>query len=201
VGRPKAGDVGASSSRLIMGTDPEITITKIEAARRQLRTAIELWFSDGDSVSTHALARAAYQVIHDLNRQQKGPELLFDSSLVKDEYQKAMRSRLTAPSNFMKHGGDRGKKTGMLSTISFDPDLTRGFILFAIYGLGHLQQDRAIEEIAFELWHGLHRPDLLSEAGQELLKNRFDAKAIDGLRELPKNELLKRVRDNRWKPW
>ena len=46
--------------------DEKQQISKIEAARRQLDCAIELWFCDKDEVSIHTLAAAAYQIIHDL---------------------------------------------------------------------------------------------------------------------------------------
>jgi hypothetical protein len=48
--------------------DQKLRIYKIEAARRQLDSAIELWFLDKDEVSVHTLAAAAYQLVHDLKR-------------------------------------------------------------------------------------------------------------------------------------
>jgi hypothetical protein len=169
----------------------EFTITKIEAARRQLRMAIELWFADADPVPTHTLARAAYQIIHDLNRKQTGSELLLDG--VKPERKSAVRAMLNEPSDFMKHA-DRGK-VGALKSISFDPELSRGFIVGAVTGLRDLQQDLAEEEMAFELWHHFHHPQLVSEAGRQLFKNSFDVKAADALRSLSKDQFFKRVRD------
>jgi argininosuccinate synthase len=62
-----------------------IIVTKIEAARRQLNTAIELWFNDGDPVSIHTLASSAHQIIHDLNRRNKGPDLFLDTIFIKEE--------------------------------------------------------------------------------------------------------------------
>src|SRR6266446_6563741 len=55
-----------------------ITVTKLDAAKRQLRTAIELWFHDGDPVSIHALVYAAHEIIHRLFRQAGHTGLLFD---------------------------------------------------------------------------------------------------------------------------
>ena len=43
-----------------------IVITKLDAARRQLDTAIELFFANGDFVSIHALAYAAYTLTRNL---------------------------------------------------------------------------------------------------------------------------------------
>jgi hypothetical protein len=50
-------------------------ISKIEAACRQLNTAIKLWFADGDLVSIHTLACSAHQIVHDINRQKGGREM------------------------------------------------------------------------------------------------------------------------------
>jgi hypothetical protein len=76
-----------------------IMITKLEAARRQLRSAIGLWFSDADFVTIHTLAAAAYQIIHDLNRRNKGPRLLIDTKLVKDEYKTEFVNEIKSNSN------------------------------------------------------------------------------------------------------
>jgi hypothetical protein len=46
-------------------------ITKLDAAIRQLDTAITLWFTEADTISIHTLACSAHQIIHDIN-QQKG---------------------------------------------------------------------------------------------------------------------------------
>jgi hypothetical protein len=45
-----------------------IKISKLDAARRQLDTAIELWFHDGDPISIHTLTSAAFEIIQDLNK-------------------------------------------------------------------------------------------------------------------------------------
>jgi hypothetical protein len=43
--------------------DTKIVVTKLDAARRQLKTAIKLWFEDGDPVAIHTLIVAAYEII------------------------------------------------------------------------------------------------------------------------------------------
>jgi hypothetical protein len=64
-----------------------IIITKLDAARRHLATAIRLWFQNEDVVSIHTLAFAAYEVIHVISkkRNQYRRDLLFDSDWIKDE--------------------------------------------------------------------------------------------------------------------
>ncbi len=54
-------------------------ITKFEAAKRQLDTAITLWFSEADTVSIHTLVCSAHQIIHDINQQKGHRDLLYDS--------------------------------------------------------------------------------------------------------------------------
>ncbi len=59
-----------------MGKAPTIRVSKLNAARRQLNCALELWFSDKDEVSVHTLAAAAHQIIYDISKK-KGVQDLF----------------------------------------------------------------------------------------------------------------------------
>jgi hypothetical protein len=42
-----------------------VSLSKIDAARRQLETAILLYFRDGDAVSIHTLAAGGNSVVND----------------------------------------------------------------------------------------------------------------------------------------
>jgi hypothetical protein len=53
----------------------EFKVSKLDAAKRQLETAIRLYFSDGDPVSIHTLTAAAYNILRDVTKQ-KGVELM-----------------------------------------------------------------------------------------------------------------------------
>lgn len=53
----------------------EFKVSKLDAAKRQLGTAIRLYFSDGDPVSIHTLTAAAYNILRDVTKQ-KGVELM-----------------------------------------------------------------------------------------------------------------------------
>jgi len=44
----------------------EIQISKLEAARRQLTTAVKLFFTGGDIVSIHTLAFASFNVTRNI---------------------------------------------------------------------------------------------------------------------------------------
>jgi hypothetical protein len=55
-----------------------IIFNKLEVARRQLETAIQMYFNCGDPVSTHTLATAALEVLIGLNKARKGSPMLSD---------------------------------------------------------------------------------------------------------------------------
>jgi hypothetical protein len=95
-----------------------ITIGKLEAAQRQLRTAITLWFDDGDAVSVHTLAFAAYEIFHAVSehRDPYRRGLLFDTLLIKDEFRCDWNKLVRREANFFKHG-DRDAE----AVIDFDP--------------------------------------------------------------------------------
>lgn len=76
------------------------TIDKAEAARRQLETAIDLYFDNADSLSVHTLGFASLKVLFDLypHRNQDGFAAQLDG-IIKKEGWKAM----SGVANFLKH--------------------------------------------------------------------------------------------------
>jgi hypothetical protein len=84
--------------------DP-VKITKLEAARRQLEQAIELYFNGGDPVSIHTLAWAAFTVIRDVNKHRAGPQMLVDkiSDQMASEYGPGLKKRFRQAMTFFKH--------------------------------------------------------------------------------------------------
>ena len=169
-----------------------ITVTKIEAAHRQLRTAIELWFADGDPVSIHTLAAAAHQVIHDLNKRSNGPDLLLDTRFIKDEYRKEFAADIKHASNFMKHADkDKG---GAAAVLEFMPESNDNFISFSIFGLGYLGEKLGAEEIAFERWHTFRNPNLMTDAGKALFEQSFTTAQVEVLRSIQKHKFLEAFR-------
>ena len=80
--------------------------SKLDVARRQLETAVRLYFSLGDPVSIHTLVAAAYQVLRDLNRKHDGTPMLKDQMLdlwVQPSGREMARRKLNEAENFFKH--------------------------------------------------------------------------------------------------
>jgi hypothetical protein len=116
-------------------TAPGIKINKMDAARRQLRTAITMWFSGGDPVSAHALAYAAHEIIHAIHKKKNpgGEKLLFDADFVREEKRLEFNILLKRNANFFKHGDFDAD-----AIIDFHTVLTDTFILVAIKGFSLL---------------------------------------------------------------
>lgn len=103
-------------------------ISKIEAAGRQLRQAVLLFFQHGDDVSIHTISAAAYEVLIDLCKIKGIPRELEDSWIleetgVKSKVIKAMRE----PQNFFKHAN---KDPG--GVVQFHPLLSACLIMMGI---------------------------------------------------------------------
>jgi len=138
-------------------------VNKLDAACRQLNTAISLWFHDGDKVSIHTLACSAHQIVHDINCKQGGRDLIYDSLVIKNEYRNEVNKIFKGAYNFFKHANNDA-----YGTIEFKPSTTEFFMLFTSLGLEIL--GRKPDEIrgAFNIYYGLHNPQLLTVKGKAL---------------------------------
>ncbi|WP_157664042.1 hypothetical protein [Burkholderia ubonensis] len=75
-------------------------ISKIEAAARQLDTAIDLYFANADSLAVYTLAFASFKVLFDVypHRQDDGFAAQLDEVIAAEGWKK-----MTRPANFLKH--------------------------------------------------------------------------------------------------
>jgi hypothetical protein len=173
-------------------------VSKLDAARFQLATAIDLWQNDADPVSAHSLAYSAYQVIHDLNRKAKGPPLLLDAQNVKPEDTQSFVNEVKFFSNFFKHADDRrkAKKKPEPDEVEFNPLVNEIFLAFCVKGLKYLKQQPTAQEQAFESWFSIENPHVLTPEAKAMYEDMFGTQAIAGVRGLGKKqffELLKKL--------
>ena len=163
-----------------------MNVPKLEAARRQLATAIQLWFHDVDEVSIHTLAFAAYEVIHYVSKKRgRTRDLLFDTILVKDEHRKVLNTWVKKAANFFKHADQDPDET-----IDFQPRVSEGFIMFAIVGLHSMGITLNRYESAFAWWFVFHSPELLTQGGQELLTKSVPAHLLAEIKDFSKLEFF-----------
>jgi hypothetical protein len=134
-------------------TDAKISVTKLDAARRQLRVAIRLWFTEGDPVAVHTLASAAHEIIHALFKRKGLHGLMFDSRVIKDEYRGEWAKIIKAKASFFKHA-----QKDPDATLEFNPAVNLGLLLAGTAGLQKMGEAPNMEESAFTYWLRIHRP-------------------------------------------
>lgn len=132
-----------------------INTTKLDAALRQLETAIILWFNEADALSIHTLVSAAYQLLYDLNKHYNGPPMVPDSELIKPERRKEVRAALKKWANFLKHADNDPSET-----IFFNPDSNKFLLLEAAHQYLILTKEARPILHCFRIWFASAHPDL-----------------------------------------
>lgn len=82
-----------------------LKISKLEAAKRQIETAIMLYFQNMDSVSIHTLTCASHGILKDMVRKTDITSLILDEmkNNIKKERQNEFIKMLSRPTNYFKH--------------------------------------------------------------------------------------------------
>src|SRR3989338_5719430 len=102
-------------------------ISKLDAAKRQLDTAIILFFKQADPVSIHTLTAAAHQVLKDIGKLENIKSFLKDSGLIRKEYEKEYLTIISEAENFFKHADKDPHKL-----LQFNPQQTESLLLDAV---------------------------------------------------------------------
>ena len=126
-----------------------VSVTKLDAARRQLETAINLYFHEGDQVSIHTLACAAHEIIETVNRKSGGKPTLKESwkDNIKPEYVKTFYNRLNSARNFFKHADRDTDKS-----IRFAPFASDIIMLDACWTYRRITGERLPVLDVFNMW-------------------------------------------------
>jgi hypothetical protein len=125
------------------------TITKLEAAQRQLTTAIRMFFADGDPVAVHTLVCAARE-IYEKHCRKAGQGRMFDFLQASNpgRAEKELWNLLNAARNFFKHEGD-----SLDQSIEFDDTMNDFAILSACTDCATLcSPNQPVEVQAFSIW-------------------------------------------------
>src|SRR5258706_10252895 len=121
-----------------MTTDawPDWQVTKLDAARRQLETAIRLLFEQGDAVSVHTLAHASFGILKDVaaHRSKRTP-VLGETAITAALDDPTFKKGFNRAGNFFKHG-------------SKDPD--------GILSGGPEEENEALISLSVELYRNLN---------------------------------------------
>jgi hypothetical protein len=146
------------------GDSTPIKITKLEAARRQLVTAIRIFFANGDPVPTHALAAAALGILEDLDNHGAGTGTTFDriETRLRPEHIERFREALRRPQNFFKHADRDPEKA-----LEFRPGMAGAIVWAACEKYSELTKEELLETAAFDAWIMIRDPELLLQPHRE----------------------------------
>jgi hypothetical protein len=162
--------------------EDNLRITKLDAARRQLRAALDLWFEDGDPIAIHTLAFAAYEIIHRLYKLKGLHDLIYDTDLIRDEYRGEYAKHIKRNANFFKHA-DRDP----YGETEFKPSSNILFLLMSLVGLRRMGEQIGPVENAFAYWLLAQHPTWITE---DILVEAMPIEAFEKLRDFDKKEIL-----------
>ncbi|MCR6665860.1 MAG: hypothetical protein NVV69_07615 [Methyloversatilis sp.] len=138
---------------------PKVEVTKTDAACRQLREAIVLFFERRDLVAVHTLAAASLQVLSDVGKA-KGVTtgMLKHGRYIRDDKKKIWFELINEAQNFFKHA-DKDPD----GVLDFKPSSTPFYIIDAVLLEGQLRKELSPASNCFLLWFYVAYPDVLTE--------------------------------------
>ncbi len=139
-------------------------VSKLDAARRQLESAIRLFFVYGDPIAIHTLTGAARTVLLDLARvegREAGLDVAFQQT-VRPERLDEVRRIVTRAQNFFKHA-DRDAD----ELLAFNPTTTEILLWGGCWLYGALTEHRLPLLFVYQAWFALAHPHVLVREAQE----------------------------------
>jgi hypothetical protein len=137
-----------------------LKLNKVDVARRQFATALELWFADGDAVAIHTLAMASQEVLSELAKHRRLKHLTTDflNAVVSKAFsvtEKHVWQLMKAPANFFKHADEDPE-----AEIEFDPEWNWPVLSLCLMRLLYLVDNLTDLEAAFWVRLHLEQPEL-----------------------------------------
>ena len=145
-------------------------ISKLDAAKRQLDVAINLFFKQGDPVSIHTLTAAAHQLLMDIGRLENIKSLIKENPLIKKEYISEYHKTINEAENFFKHA-----EKDPHALLKFNPEQTEFLLLDAVEMYMQLTNEMPEDMSIFRVWFLIKYPSVVSPHTQKELT----AKGLD----------------------
>lgn len=157
----------------------------MEAAKRQLETAIELWFRDADAVSIHTLTGAGRQILVDLNKHHGGDPMGGDCMEATVEGRKLARKAVARAENFLKHA-----EKDPATLLEFNTEETVFMLWEAVDKFEELFGPLPPTMMAFMLHRALTRADL---SNIHYLQGVINSPPIEALAKLNKHQFFTEI--------
>jgi hypothetical protein len=130
-----------------------VSVTKLDAARAQLREAITLFFEERSAVAIHTLVLASHQILHDYTGRTRS---MIKNERAVREYGKERIERFNREFNFFKHA-----KSDAKDSLLFDPELHTFFLADALHLYAAATEEWPHEHRVFNFWFILKRPHMV----------------------------------------
>jgi hypothetical protein len=134
-----------------------VKLAKIEAARRQIESAIWLWFVDEDIVSVHTLTAASHRLLLELARLWGETTLPFTTAYLPGQTEKQNRTAARDPATFFKNAKED-------ETYHLCERWTELYLFDAVMAYSHLTHNRSVSLLMalFIVRFGVQREDLFA---------------------------------------
>ena len=147
----------------------KISISKLDAAKRQLESSLRIFFNDGDPVSIHTLVNASDEILSKLCSKH-GVKSIIDEGIekfVRVEKRKELREKLTEAKNFFKHSGFNENKS-----VEFNHEVNPILLWDSCRLYQILTSEFTPIMTIFNIWFSLKNKDLiLDEKKKEILES------------------------------
>jgi hypothetical protein len=164
-----------------------VRLSKLEAARRQIESAIWLWFVGDDLVSVHALTAAAHRLLLELAALRETAAWPYTAAYLPKRTYKDRPTRSQNPVTFFKHAKKK-------ETYEVSEQWTELYLFDAVMAYTNLANDRSASALmsTFVLRLGVQRQDLFVPDAFSLLERRVSKTFnLERLERLSKIEFLK----------
>lgn len=148
-------------------------LSKTDVAKRELESAIKIFFLSGDPILVHLAASASLNILRDIAAKNPKVETIQDKmlKLIKNQYKGTVEKAYSEAYNFMKHA-DRDHN----ETIDFNPDLNEFILFFAVEIYTQVMQELTGIMTALRLWFYINHEDVVLERKEIVqLKNNFQS--------------------------
>lgn len=146
----------------------EVKITKLDAAKRQVQTAVRLYFNDEDPISVHTLACAAHEIISTLNEKHGNSTMILSDKLINKEYKEEFRKIMSEAKNFFKHA-DKDPE----GALDFNPEQNEIFLLDCCENYQILTGEKVPYFLIYQYWYYSKYPDVIKSLNSDEVK-RFE---------------------------
>ncbi len=142
-------------------------ISKLDSARRQLDTAINLYFKNAEPVSIHTLTAAAHQILMDLSKLEGIKSIIKDPLFIKEESRKEYLKIINEAENFFKHAEQDPQ-----ALLKFNPEQSEFLLLDAIEMYMQLTKEMPEDMTIYHVYFRLKYPEIISDETKKQLKEK-----------------------------